>query len=50
MPFPFTIATAALIIIGIGLKCYHRETHLQTALCAIISVIESATWVIFLFF
>lgn len=50
IPFPFTIGSCVLIIIGIMLKCFHKEMHLQTVLCALISMIELATWVIFLGF
>jgi hypothetical protein len=50
IPFPFTIAVVTLIIIGVILKCFHKEMHLQTVLCGLISVIEIGTWVIFLAF
>jgi hypothetical protein len=39
VPFPFTIAALTLVIIGVILKCFHKEMHLQTALCSIISIV-----------
>lgn len=37
--FPFTIASVIFIIIGIILKCFHKEMHLQTALCSLLSLV-----------
>ncbi len=39
IPFPFTIASLIMIIIGAIFKFYHREMHLQTMLCASISFV-----------
>lgn len=50
VPFPFTIASIIIIIIAIILKCFHKEMHLQTVLCALISIIEISTWLIFICF
>jgi hypothetical protein len=36
--FPFSIATVAFLIIGAVMKCFHREMHLQTVLCAMVSL------------
>ena len=33
------IAAIVLVMIGVILRCFHKEMHLQTVLCAIISII-----------
>jgi hypothetical protein len=39
MTFPFTITALTLVIIGVIRKCFHKEMHLQTALCSIINIV-----------
>lgn len=50
IPFPFTIAAVILSIIGLILKYHNKEMHLPTTLCALISLIELFTWIIFIAF
>ena len=50
MFFPFTIATVALLIIGAILKCFHKEMHLQTVLCGVVSWVELMCWGLLLVF
>lgn len=39
IPFPFTIGAVVVIIIGYILRCFHPHMYLQTALCALVSLI-----------
>jgi len=50
IPFPFTIASGVIIILGLLLKWFFKEMHLRTVLCGVVSLIELASWVIFLAF
>ena len=47
--FPFAITAIVIMIIGIGIKCYSKETHLATFLCAVIAVLETGSWLEFLY-
>lgn len=31
------------------LKCYNKFTHLATFLCSVVSIVEAAVWIIFIF-
>ena len=48
--FPFTIAAIGIILLGLILRCFHPEMHFQTVLCAVISLVELAAWIVFLGF
>jgi hypothetical protein len=50
IPFPFTIAAATLVLLGLILRCFYKDMHLQTVLCALVAFLELAAWVIFLCF
>lgn len=39
-----------MLIIGAILKCFHKEMHLQTALCGLVSLVELLCWGLFLGF
>lgn len=47
--FPFSIASGVVLLIGIAIKCYTKQTHLVTLLCATISVAEIGGWAAFAF-
>lgn len=50
VPFPFTIGSIIIIIIGVILRFLHKDMHLQTFLVAIISIIEISCWLVFIGF
>ena len=39
IPFPFTIAAIVVIVLGVILRCFYKDMHLQTVLCALIALI-----------
>lgn len=49
IPFPFSIAAFVLALICVSLKCFRPVMHIQTTLCSLVSLIEFAAWIVFLF-
>jgi hypothetical protein len=37
------------VLIGVGIKCYSKETHLATFLCGVLAFLETGSWAEFLY-